>query len=289
VTLREVQTRMARAIFRPLTGSDRMALGADADYIKANDRLSSVERLEIYSRSYWFRILDSLYDDFPGLRAVLGERSFHRLSRAYLAECPSGSFTLRNLGSRLSDWLLSNPRYAGSRQAVALDMARLEWAHIEAFDNAAKKELGPEDLLELGPDFRVGLQPYIRLLALQYPVDDLRIQVNGTLDERGFASNAALKQKRGDVTRRVTRFRPQPVFLAVHRRDFMVYYRRIDAEEYRLLGALRAGQTIAGAIDRAFADSSATAEQQQQMLEKWFAVWAELGWLCARAGSRKER
>src|ERR1700757_2926569 len=122
MTLLEVQTRMARAIFEPLTSSDRIIAAADADYIKPNDRLTSLERLEIYSRSYWFRILDSLYDDFPGLRAVLGERAFHRLSRAYLAECPSRSFTLRNLGSRLSDWLLNNPRYAGSRRAVALDM-----------------------------------------------------------------------------------------------------------------------------------------------------------------------
>jgi hypothetical protein len=289
MTLLEVQTRMARAIFRPLTDSDRMAPGADADYIKANDRLSSGERLEIYSRSYWFRLLDSLYDDFPGLRALLGERSFHRLSRAYLAECPSGSFTLRNLGSRFAEWLRRNPRYAGSRQAVALDMARLEWAHIEAFDNVAEKELGPEDLLELGPDFRAGLQPYIRLLALQYPVDDVRIQVNGISDGRGLASNAALKQKRRHVTRHVTRSRPQAVFLAVHRRNFMVYYRRIEAEEYRLLGALRERHTIAGAIEHAFADSFATAEQQQQMLEKWFAVWAELGWLCPPATSKKER
>jgi hypothetical protein len=102
----------------------------------------------------------------------------------------------------------------------------------------------------LGPDFRAGLQPYIRLLAVQYPVDDWRIQVNGISDERGLASNAALKQKRGHLTRHLTRSRPQPVFLAVHRRNFMVYYRRIEAEEYRLLGALRAGHTIAGAIDR---------------------------------------
>src|SRR5579862_7565069 len=151
MTLLEVQRRMANAIFQPLTRSDRMAGGADAEFIKPNNRLTSLERLEIYSRSYWFRILDSLHDDFPGLRAVLGERAFHLLSRAYLAECPSRSFTLRDLGSRLEDWLRRNPRHAGSRHALALDMARLEWAHIEAFDNAAGKVLGPEDLLELGP------------------------------------------------------------------------------------------------------------------------------------------
>jgi hypothetical protein len=283
MTLLEVQRRMAHAILQPLTGSDRIAPKTDAEFIKPNDRLSASERLEIYSRSYWFRVLDSLYDDFPGLRAVLGNRAFHRLSRAYLTECPSRSFTLRNLGSRLEDWLWLNPKFAGSRLALALDMARLEWAHIEAFDNAAEKVLGPEDLLELGPDFRAGLQPYIRLLALQYAVDDLRIQVNRASEERGAASNAALKKQHRDMTKRLSGSKPEQIFLVVHRLDFTVYYRRIAAEEYRLLSTLRDGQPIAKAIRRAFKDCSASTEEQQSMLEKWFTVWAELGWLCPPA------
>ena len=289
MTLLEVQRRMAHSILQPLTGSDRIAPKTDAAFIKPNDRLTAVERLEIYSRSYWFRVLDSLYDDFPGLRMVLGQRAFHRLSRAYLAECPSRSFTLRNLGARLEDWLRRNPQFAGSRHALALDMVRLEWAHIEAFDNAAGKVLGPEDLLQLGPRFRAALQPFIRLLALQYPVDDLRIQVNRASDERGAASNAALKQKHHDMTKRVSLSNREKIFLAVHRRNFMVYYRRIEAEEYRLLSALRDGQPIARAIRCAFEDSSASTEEQQSMLEKWFAVWAELGWLCPPARSKRER
>src|SRR5216683_2013097 len=193
MTLLDVQRRMAHAILQPLTGSDRIAPKTDAGFIKPNDRFSSAERLEIYSRSYWFRVLDSLYDDFPGLRAVLGQRAFHRLSRAYLAECPSRSFTLRNLGSRLEEWMQRNPQFEGSRHVLARDMVRLEWAHIEAFDNAAEKVLGPEDLLELGSGFRAGLQPYIRLLGLQYPVDDLRISANQASEDRGAASNAVLK------------------------------------------------------------------------------------------------
>jgi len=208
MTLLQLQRRMAHAVMRPLTGSDRFAPKTDADFIKPNDRLSCVERLEIYSRSYWFRVLDALYDDFPGLRAVLGQRAFHRLLRGYLADCPSRSFTLRNLGSRLEEWLEQNPQYAGNRQALALDMVRLEWAHIEAFDSAAEKVLGPEDLLELGPNFRAGLQPYIRLLALRYPVDDLRIHRKA----------------------RVRRLKAERVFLAIHRLYFTVYYRRIAAE-----------------------------------------------------------
>src|ERR1700756_1253546 len=110
MTLLDIQRRMAHAILQPLTGSDRITPNTDAGFPKPNDRLTSLERLEIYSRSYWFRVLDSLYEDFPGLRAVLGQRAFHRLSRAYLADCPSRSFTLRNLGSRLGDWLEAHPQ-----------------------------------------------------------------------------------------------------------------------------------------------------------------------------------
>jgi hypothetical protein len=289
MTLIQLQRRMAQAILQPLTGLDRIAPDVDAAFIKPNDRLTSVDRLEIYSRSYWFRVLDSLYDDFPGLRAVLGQRAFHQLSRAYLAECPSQSFTLRNLGSRLEDWLERNPHYARSSQELALDMVRLEWAHIEAFDNAACIVLGPEDLLELGGGMRLGLQPYIRLLALHYPVDHLRIAVNQTSEDRGAASNVALKQKPRILTRRMSRARSERIFLAVHRFNFIVYYRRIAAEEYHLLLGIRDGKPIERAIRDAFENSSASTEEQGSMLEKWFAAWAELGWLCPPAKSKRKR
>ncbi len=288
MTLREVQTRMARAIFAPLTGSDRIDPGADAAYIKHNRRMSSAQRLEIYSRSYWFRILDSLHADFPGLRTVIGEPAFHDLSRAYLAECPSRSFTLRDLGSRLVEWLERNPRYGGSCQALAIDMARLEWAHIEAFDNAAEKVLAPGDLLELGPDFRARLQPYIRLLGLKYPVDDLRIQVNSADEERGAASNAALKQKHDKTTRRAVHLMPDRIFVAVHRLDETVYYRRLAHKEYLVLEAISGQISIREAIEGAFEASSASVEEQQTMLEEWFANWARLGWLCPINSTKRD-
>ena len=73
--LLDLQRAMAGAIFRPLTARWRMQSQSDdgrnlraeaAGFIKPNDRLSSFERLEIYNRQYWFRLLDCLYDDYPG-------------------------------------------------------------------------------------------------------------------------------------------------------------------------------------------------------------------------------
>ena len=280
MTLLEIQREMSRAILQPLTSSDRISQSTDAGFIKPNGRLTSIERLEIYSRSYWFRVLDSLYDDFPGLRAVLGEKAFHRLSRAYLADCPSRSFTLRNLGSRLTDWLKRNPVFAGERLTLAVDMARLEWAHIEAFDGVMERALGLEELLEINASSRPALQPYIRILDLQYPVDNLRIHLNRESDEHEADSNTALKQRSRAAIRHASRLTPARIFLAVHRRSDSVYYRRIGREEYQLLGAISRGEPIGEAIQDTFGNSLAYVQERQSMLETCCAVWAELGWLC---------
>ena len=271
MNLMEFQRRMAGAVMSPLQAS---ISGTAKQLVKPNDRLTSAERLDIYHRQYWYRILDSFNEDFPGLCSILGERVFERLSRAYLAACPSQSFTLRNLGAPLEPWLTEHPEFAGKHLALALDMVRLEWAHIEAFDNAERKALGPEDLLELGPELRFALQPYICLLALRYPVDELRVQLNEHLAEHGAASNAVSRPARRHIVRRFAGLKPEQIFLAVHRVDFTVYYRRLDADEFRLLEALGQGQTIGSALDSVLAGT--------EQIQTWFANWAQLGWLCSQ-------
>ena len=120
--------------------------GEAAAFIKPNDRLTSFERLEIYNRQYWFRLYSSFEDDFPGLQAVLGRRQFERVMRAYLVECPSTSYTLRDLGARLHEWLRRNEELTGSRSRLAQDVVELEWAHIEAYDAASRPTPTPESL-----------------------------------------------------------------------------------------------------------------------------------------------
>ena len=59
MNLLELQRRMAGAIMAPLGAGDRVtrAASAEADAILTpNDRLSSAERLEIYAKSYWYRL-----------------------------------------------------------------------------------------------------------------------------------------------------------------------------------------------------------------------------------------
>lgn len=278
--LLELQRRMAADLMRPLTGHDNLSPKVDADrYITPNDSLTAHERLQIYSRSYWYRILDSLYDDFPGLRSIIGDDAFHKLSRAYLAAHPSRSFTMRNLGCALEAWLRPRRRYTAGKHALALDMVRLEWAHIEAFDTPGAKPLGPEDLLELEGNLRMRLQPYITLLEVRYAVDDLRIKATRNEDSHNAASNVVTAPRHRAARLRSAPRLKAPAFIAVHRFENSVYYRRLEPEAFRILAALHRGDTIGEAIDAGLEGSSLSVERYQINLAKWFAIWSELGWL----------
>ena len=68
------------------------------EFIKPNDRLTSFERLEIYNRQYWFRILDSFDEIIPACAQWSDESASIGSSRGDLTEHPSTSFTLRDLG-----------------------------------------------------------------------------------------------------------------------------------------------------------------------------------------------
>jgi len=286
--LLELQRRVAAAIMHPLTRNETMArrrrdgssnTNEAAKYIKPNDRLSSFERLEIYNRQYWFRLYSCFEEDFPGLKAILGLTRFERLMRDYLTDCPSQSFSLRNLGSQLESWLLAHPEYLEPRGQLALDMARLEWAHIEAFDEAENHLLDADDLAAINEHSHLRLQPYLRVLELNYPVEDLLIELRSESGSSDVSSNNASAARKTRQVRRVAALAPEHIFLAVHRHENSVYYKRLDREDYLLLKALLSGASIGDAIDTAFAESTMPEEKRGRWLQQVFASWSSLGWV----------
>lgn len=290
MSLMELQRTMARAVMQPLTRTERMQRKAPSGgkmsayasrFIKPNDRLTSFERLEIYNRQYWFRVLSSMIEDFPGLRAVLGERRFEKMAKAYLCDNPSQSFTLRNLGARLEAWLRKHPKWAGAKQKLALDIVRLEWADIEAFDGKPEPALRTEDLSAgTGPNLRLKLQPYIQLLDLHYPVDDLLLEVRKEDEDTDFASNAFQERRKHKRVQAVAKLKPVEIYLVAHRVDYSVYFRRIDREEFLILSALRQGKPLGKAIEIAFRMSLIAPQKRASTVQEWFQNWAALGWFC---------
>lgn len=285
--LLDIQRRVAAAILNPLTKAETMprrrrdgaSNTSEANaLIRPNDRLTPFERLEIYNRQYWFRLYSALEEDFPGLKAVIGSAKFERVMRDYLTDCPSTSFTLRNLGSRLVEWLAAHPDHIAPRGVLALDMVRLEWAHIEAFDSAAEEPLDPDDGFSLSDDSRLSLQPHLRVLELHYPVDDLLIALHSEEGSSDSSSNNATAVRKTKQVRRVAMLQPEDIYLAVHRQQNSVYYKRLGREDFLMLRALLSGQTISQAIEAAFAGSSLSEQEQGAFLQEAFASWAAMGW-----------
>jgi hypothetical protein len=289
LSLADLQRQMAAAVMMPLTPDEEMRTTAPdgramtevaSSFIAPNSRLTPFERLEIYNRQYWLRVTGALAEDFPALRAVVGTKRFEDLSVAYLIEHPSRSFTLRNLGSKLIDWLIANPAWTGRRHKLAVDLARIEWAFVEAFDNAEHTPLTIDQIATLEGGSRLALQPHVRLLALEYPADDIALALHSK--EKRQTSEAGVTHEDGaEVPVRLPRLRRRPTWVAAHRVDLNVYYRRMEREEFLTLAAIRDGKALVEALDAGFAGSRIPEGRRPERVREWFATWAELGWICA--------
>ena len=290
--LRSFQRMMATAVTRPLTAEDKLQPKwidgrpmdeVASEFVKPNDRLSSFERLQLYNKMYWFRLFDAIQDDCPGLQAALGDRVFWRLAQAYLAECPSRSFTLRDLCSRLVPFIRRNPRLTAPRTALAVEIARFEWAQTVAFDGESRPVLGTADLAGTPPGrLRLGLQPYLTLLDLRHPIDTYVISVKRRDAMRSEASNTPDSTASvGRAARRPSLPRPARTFVAVHRHHNRLFYKRLNPAAYRILDALSHGSTLSRAV------AAAGPKVKAAQVRSWFTTWMALGWFCARGNKRR--
>lgn len=175
--LLELQRDFFGALRQPLRGSSRRAtelpacaaphaatfLATAERLIRPSPTLHPAECLELYHRQYWFRLLDSLAEDFPGLRRLVGPELFWAVLEDYLLAHPSTHYTLRQLGRGLPGFLerrIADP--ALRRQAVAV--ARVEWALMAAFE-APDQPVAAPDYLARGP---IALQAHVHLLLLDF-------------------------------------------------------------------------------------------------------------------------
>jgi hypothetical protein len=87
-------------------------------------QLSAQERLGIYNRAYYFRLLDALASVFERTKLSLGEAEFQRVGLAYLAEHPSEHPAVERVGRQFPEFLSTR---VGSLSA---GLAALEWARL---------------------------------------------------------------------------------------------------------------------------------------------------------------
>ena len=288
--LKKIQSEVFGLISNPLDSKQMMASTlrngratrqVAERFIAHNDRLSSSERIEIYNRQYWFRLIDCLYDDFPGLRALIGEKHFYDLTVAYLTKHRSTDFTLRNLGSNMVTFLKKEPRWLGRQAQVALEMAQFEWAQVVAFDGPELPLLVFDTLQGRDPkEIILHVQPYITPLALSYPLDDFVLALRKTESHRAEAS--AERARPIEKSKKVRGLpKRSPTFLVVHRFQNTLYYKRISKPAFILLTALMKGKSLHHAClaaGRTFSSKEIRADLPAKEIQQWFTTWSGLGW-----------
>lgn len=180
-------------------------------------RLSAAERVNIYANMYFYRIRDSLKEDFPALVQIIGEDRFHNCITDYLLKYPSRHWSLRYAGDRLPEFLKTHA--LKKRWPFLVDLARCEWALITAFDAADDRPMTMTDVASLTPTAwgKLPLRCVASCALLQCRFDVAAIH------ERALAG-----KKLGVIAAKATR-------LLVWRKGLNVMFRAADLREWALL------------------------------------------------------
>jgi hypothetical protein len=95
---------------------------------------------------------------------------------------------------------------------------------------------------------------------------------------RSEASNAMEQNRHPKKTRLICDLKRKEIFLAVHRYQDKVYYKRLEPGQFVLLSTLQSGITLEKACAKLAGlkisgDLDAT-------IKNWFSSWAALDWFC---------
>lgn len=247
-----------------------VAPGDVESVITPSRNLSSVERLEIYARAYYARLLECLRAEFPVLAKAMGEDLFDQFTVDYLQRYPSHSYTLGELGSRFAGFLaetrppaehIDQPDWCD----LLIDLARLEWTFNEVFDGPGVENQPPLDPSELQAipqdrwaEIRLIPAPCLRLVQFRFPVGRYYRAIRD--GDEATPPVAAT------------------TFLAITRRDFVCRHYELTRDEFDLLSALARGETLEQAIASLVANGDPPdTERLANRIHDWFRRWGREG------------
>jgi hypothetical protein len=241
--------------------------------------MSAVERLDVYADMYFYRLRDALAEDFPKVAAWIGPPRFHNLVTDYLLAHPSTSFSLRDLGCALPDFLVA---YALTREYPGVaDLARLEWARLDVFDETDAEPLTRDDLLA-NAEQGMTLVPALRLLRVGGAIPGLwkRLEAeDDALPDAGSMLESAGRMPKSAGAR-------ASLGICVWRRGFAIFHRSLPADEeacLRLLASRPATVAEVGECLLELQPGERSETRAAERLAALLATWTRDGLLSAAA------
>ena len=231
-----------------------------SEVVLPSHSMTSAERVGVYHGMYLMRMEEALETDYPVIRYHLGDHQFGHLVREYVQRYPSTSYTLNRLGDHLPQFFLDEPEWHDA--AFLHDLARLELAMTEVFDEEESPVLGSEELEAVPSDAweeaRLRPIPALRLLAFKHAVIPNLVAFHEDRPSPG-------------PRRRAT-------WVVLYRRDYSVLRLELSRAEYDLLKAIVEGAPLGEALATAAASKS---QRQQAKVFRWFRTWISEGLFAA--------
>jgi hypothetical protein len=264
-TLRELQLLVWKLLVAPegaaqglsdLEQAGALTPGILEAWIAGDERLSALGRVDIYATMYFYRIRDSLKEDFPKTLEVIGEDRFHNLVTDYLLVHPSSHWSLRYAGLHLSAFLRTH-ELLGPYPFLA-DLAAVEWARADLFQMENAPVLSREELAAVPPerwgDLFLRFAPAVSILALDWDLAALWDAL-----EHGEGAAGALRAGQQ---------------LLVWRPGFAVEHAAVPTDEAGAIRAVLQGRTfgdICEDIAGASGDVGAAAARASELLVGWLS------------------
>jgi Putative DNA-binding domain len=253
----------------------RLKRGELEAVIGRSRNLTAAERMGIYANAYYARLLECLAAYFPMLQRTLGEEIFEGFAFEYLQQYPSKSYTLDRLGENFARFLEETRPEPEEGEAPGevgwpdflIDLAVLEHAINRVFDGPGVegKPLLTAEALQSFPaerfaEARLAPVPCLRLLTFRFPVSSYYTAI-----------------RQAEEGEEVPVPDPEPEYLALTRRDFVVRRYPLTPAQHALLEKILAGAPVGEAIAAAAEASGLEDDALAAELQSWFRLWVAEG------------
>ena len=223
----------------------------------SNEKVSSDVRLGIYANAYWLRLAEVLDNDYPGVKALLGDEEFQTMARAYINAHNSPYYNVRWYGDLLAQYLSKTLPYA--HKPFLAEMAAFEWAMTLTFDAKDDVSASMEDVLAITPE--------------QWP--EMTFQMHPALQRLDLAWNVPAiwnsVDAREDIVEPLKSSNTTPWLL--WRNDLIIYFRSLETDEAWGLDAIINGASF-GEICEGLCEwheETNVALTAASMLKRWLA------------------
>ncbi len=237
------------------------------DRVTGTAKVDAQTRIAIYYDAYRLRLLEALDANYPVLHAWIGDDEFEQLGLAYLDAHPSRHFSIRYFGNRLPEFLGTEPYR--DRPYLA-EMATLEWALSEAFDDADDEIMQIEDMAGIPPDawpsLRFRFHSSVRRLNLRWNVPAVWKAVKHNIDAEESGT-----QPMSDVQAPASGEYPHSWL--IWRQNLRTYFRSLPVDEAWAIDTAVVGRSfgeICGELTE-WIDAQNVAVHAAGLLKRWIS------------------